>query len=68
MFDVKAELKKRNLATNLFGSTSISGLCPSPDILKDTRGYNVSETGSVSETFRSLVFFKLPDHGQSPKS
>jgi hypothetical protein len=44
----------------------VSGLRPSSGIL-GTGKQNVSETASVSETLRFLVF-RIPDEGQSPEA
>jgi hypothetical protein len=36
--------------------------------LKNTKEHNVSETDIVSETLCYLVFFRVTDDGQSPKT
>jgi hypothetical protein len=43
------------------------GLRPSSRIL-NTGEHNVSETESVCETLCSLVFFRMPGGGRSPKT
>jgi hypothetical protein len=46
----------------------VFGLCPLSSILKNTKEHSVSEPGTVSETLCSLVIFRIPDDGQSPKT
>jgi hypothetical protein len=46
----------------------VFGLCPPSGILRNTNEHSVSETGSVSETLRSLAFFITPDDGQGQKN
>jgi hypothetical protein len=46
----------------------VSGLCPSYGILKNIKGHSVLETDPVYKMLCTLMFFRIPDDGQSPKT
>jgi hypothetical protein len=49
------------------GNCFAFGFCPSSGTLKSTKKH-VSETDPASEMLCSLVLFRIPDDGQSPKT